>query len=90
MTRSAADTTTIASTDRMLWSILAPLWRGWRGALFFVQPRAVILWQRKRFRDYWGGLSRGDCRGRPRRSTCCAIVMLSMKANFENACAVWG
>ncbi len=55
----------IASTDRMLWSILARLWRGWRGALFFVQPRTVILWQRKRFRDYWRGLSRGDCRGRP-------------------------
>ena len=35
------------------------------GALFFVQPRTVILWQRKRFRDYWRGLSCGDCRGRP-------------------------
>ncbi len=56
---------TIASSDRMLWSILARLWRGWRGALFFVQPRTVILWQRKRFREYWRGLSRGDCRGRP-------------------------
>jgi transposase InsO family protein len=55
----------IASSDRLLWSILARLWRGWRGALFFVQPRTVILWQRKRFRDYWRGLSRWDCRGRP-------------------------
>jgi hypothetical protein len=55
----------IASTDRILWSILARLWRGWRGVLFFVQPRTVILWQRKRFRDYWRGLSRWDCRGRP-------------------------
>ncbi len=55
----------IASSDRLLWSVLARLWRGWRGALFFVQPRTVILWQRKRFRDYWRGLSRGDCRGRP-------------------------
>ena len=55
----------IASSDRLLWSILARLWRGWRGALFFVQPRTAILWQRKRFRDYWRGLSRGDCRGRP-------------------------
>ena len=55
----------IASSDRLLWSILARLWRGWRGALFFVQPRTVILWQRKRFREYWRGLSRGDCRGRP-------------------------
>ncbi len=55
----------IASSDRLLWSILARLWRGWPGALFFVQPRTIILWQRKRFRDYWRGLSRGDCRGRP-------------------------
>ena len=55
----------IASSDRLLWSVVARLWRGWRGALFFVQPRTVILWQRKRFRDYWRGLSRGDCRGRP-------------------------
>ena len=55
----------IASSDRLLWSVLARLWRGWRGALFFVQPRTVILWQRKRFRDYWRGLSRWDCRGRP-------------------------
>ena len=55
----------IASSDRLLWSVLARLWRGWRGALFIVQPRTVILWQRKRFRDYWRRLSRGDCRGRP-------------------------
>jgi len=55
----------IASSDRLLWSVLARLWRGWRGALVIVQPRTVILWQRKRFRDYWRGLSRGDYRGRP-------------------------
>ncbi len=55
----------IASSDRLLWSILARLWRGWCRALFLVQPRTVILWQRKRFRDYWRGPCRGDCRGRP-------------------------
>ena len=55
----------IASSDRLLWSVLARLWRNWRGAVFIVQPRTVILWQRKRFRDYWRGLSRADCRGRP-------------------------
>jgi hypothetical protein len=49
----------IASSDRLLWSVLARLWRGWRGALFIVQPRTVILWQRKRSRDYWRGMSRG-------------------------------
>ena len=55
----------IASSDRLLWSLLARLWHGWRGALFFVRPRTVIQWQRKRFRDYWRGLSRVHCRGRP-------------------------
>ncbi len=51
--------------DRLLWSVIARLWRGWRGALFIVRPRTVILWRRKRFRDYWSGLSRGDFCGRP-------------------------
>ena len=55
----------IASSDRFLWSVLARVWRGWRDALFLVQPRTVIRWQRKRFRAYWRGLSYGDCRGRP-------------------------
>ncbi len=55
----------IASSDRLLWSILARLSTSWRGALFFVQPRTVILWRQKCFRDHWRRLSRGDCRGRP-------------------------
>ena len=55
----------IASSDRLLWSILARRWSSWRGALFFVQPRTVILWRQKCFRDHWRRLSRGDCRGRP-------------------------
>jgi len=58
----------IASSDRFLWSVLARVWRGWRDALFLVQPRTVIRWQRERFRDYWRQLSRGRCRGRPRIS----------------------
>jgi hypothetical protein len=55
----------IAPSDRLVWSVLARMWRGWREALFFVQPRTVVVWQRKRFRDYWRGLSVGDRRGRP-------------------------
>ncbi len=43
----------IAPPDRLLWSLLAKLWSQWRGALFFVQPRTVTLWQKKRLRDYW-------------------------------------
>jgi transposase InsO family protein len=55
----------ITSADRLLWSLLARSWRSWRDALFFVQPRTVIQWQKSRFRNYWRQLSRVHCRGRP-------------------------
>ena len=56
----------IAPADRLLWSILARLWSDWRRALFFVQPRTVTLWQKRRFRDYWRRLSQNGAGGRPR------------------------
>ena len=76
----------IAPGDRLLWSLLARLWRGWRGALFFVQPRTVIQWQRRRFSDYWRGLSRRDCCGRP------AIPpeLRSLIRRMRQANATWG
>jgi putative transposase len=33
--------------------------------LSFVQPRTVIAWQRKRFRDHWAKLSQGSKTGQP-------------------------
>ena len=51
--------------DRLLWSWLSPLWTGWQKGLIFVQPRTVITWQRRRFRDYWAKLSQGGKPGRP-------------------------
>ncbi len=56
----------IAPPDRLLWSLMANLWPQWRRVLFFVQPRTVTLWQRKRFRDYWRALSQGGRPGRPK------------------------
>ena len=56
----------ITPSDRLLWSILAKLWSQWRGALLFVQPRTVTLWQQKRFRDYWRALSQRGRPGRPK------------------------
>lgn len=56
----------IKPSDRLLWSLLAKFWSGWRKVLFFVQPRTVALWQQKRFRDYWRALSQSDRRGRPK------------------------
>ena len=44
-------------TDRLFWAWLSRLWPGWQSALAFVQPRTVIAWQRKRFRDHWRYLS---------------------------------
>ena len=56
----------IAPPDRLLWSLIANLWPQWRRVLFVVQPRTVILWQRKRFRNYWRALSQGGRPGRPK------------------------
>jgi putative transposase len=51
--------------DRLFWSWLARLWSGWQEALAFVQPRTVIAWQKRRFRDYWRQRSQSGRVGRP-------------------------
>jgi hypothetical protein len=52
-------------SDRWLWVWLSRLWPGWTDALEFVQPRTVLAWQKKRFRDYWRRLSQCGKPGRP-------------------------
>jgi hypothetical protein len=39
-------------TDWLLWIWLSCLWSGWQEAMVLAQPRTVMAWQRKRFRDY--------------------------------------
>jgi putative transposase len=56
----------IAPPDRPLWSLIADIWPQWRRVLFFVQPRTVTVWQRKRFRGYWRALSQHGRPGRPK------------------------
>jgi len=51
--------------DRWLWVWLSRWWPGWQQALAFVQPRTVIAWQNKRFRDYWRRLSQKNKLGHP-------------------------
>jgi hypothetical protein len=51
--------------DCLLWVWLSRLWPHWQQALAFVQPRTVIAWQKKRFRDYWRCLSQSGKLGRP-------------------------
>jgi hypothetical protein len=55
----------LVPADRLLWAWLSRAWAGWRETLVIVQPRTVISWQRKRFREYWTRLSRQAQRGRP-------------------------
>jgi transposase InsO family protein len=51
--------------DRILWSWLSRIWAGWRDALVFVQPRTVIAWRRRKFREHWTKLTRSGKQGRP-------------------------
>jgi putative transposase len=51
--------------DRLFWSWLSRLWSDWQEALAFVQPRTVIAWQKRRFRDYGGQRSQSGRPGRP-------------------------
>jgi putative transposase len=55
----------LTPTDRLFWSWLSRWWSGWQEALTFVQPRTVITWQKKRFRDHWRRLSQSSQLGRP-------------------------
>lgn len=52
-------------TDRLFWAWLSRLWPAWQSALAFVQPRTVIAWQHKRFREHWRRLSQRGTPGRP-------------------------
>jgi putative transposase len=52
-------------TDRLFWAWLSRLWIGWQAALTFVQPRTILAWQHRRFRDHWRGLSQRGKPGRP-------------------------
>ena len=51
--------------DRFFWAWFSQLWSGWQYTLEFVQPRTVLAWQKKRFRDYWRRLSQSGKPGRP-------------------------
>jgi len=58
----------IRPADRLLWCFIAKFWAGWCAALYFVQPRTVTTWQKKRFRDSWRALSQSAKQDRPRIS----------------------
>ena len=66
--RNSGQRPRIRPADRLLWCFIAKFWSGWRAALYFVQPRTVTTWQKKRFRDHWRALSQPAKAGRPRIS----------------------
>ena len=72
--------------DRILWSWLARLWPGWRDALVIVQPRTVIAWQRRRFRDHWARLCRNGKPGRPQVAREVRVLIRRLSA----ANSLWG
>jgi len=57
----------VQPADRILWSLPARAWKGWKNALIFVKPDTVIRWQRKRFGAHWKRLFRMDFRVRQLR-----------------------
>jgi putative transposase len=56
----------LKNKDRLLWIILARIWKDWRTPLTLVQPETVIGWYRKGFRYYWRWKSRPRWLGRPK------------------------
>jgi putative transposase len=73
-------------TDRLFWAWLSRLWPAWESALAFVQPRTVIAWQRKRFRDHWRRLSQ---QGKPGRLVIAKEVRDLIQAMWQ-ANPTWG
>jgi putative transposase len=72
----------LRSTDRVLWAWLSQLWPGWPDVLAFVQPRTVIAWQRRRFRDHWRRLSQQGNPGRPTvAQEVCELIQAMWQAN---------
>ena len=67
-------------TDKLLWTWLARVWRGWRVPLMLVTPETVIGWHRRGFRAWWTWRSRR--RGRPPMAPDIRALILTMaKAN---------
>jgi putative transposase len=68
--------------DRVLWVCLSRLWPGWQRALAFVQPRTVIAWQKKRFREHWRRRSQHGNPGRPAiAKEVCALIQDMWQSN---------
>jgi len=43
----------LRNRDRLFWSLLSKIWRGWRSELILVKPETVIRWRERKFREFW-------------------------------------
>jgi putative transposase len=64
VSRSRRPRLRLTSADRILWTWLSRVWRGWRPALQLVKPETDIGWHRRGFRLFWTWKSRRRT-GRP-------------------------
>jgi putative transposase len=48
----------LTRADRLLWSWLSRVWRGWQSAIVIVKPETVLAWHRRGFRLLWTWKSR--------------------------------
>jgi hypothetical protein len=58
----------LTTLDRVFWITLRSVWSEWRHPLIYVQADTVVRWH-ERFRRFWAGLSKPQCRRRGRPGT---------------------
>jgi len=76
----------IQPADRILWSLLSRLYSRGQDLEMFVQPRTVIAWQHRRFRDHWARVSRSGKPGRPAIS----MELRALIRRMSRANPTWG
>ncbi len=77
----------LTSADRIFWSWFSKICSRWQETLTIVQPRTVIAWRRKKFKEHWRKLSqRGRRPGRPK----IAKEVRELIRNMSQANTFWG
>ena len=73
----------LCPADRLFWVWLSRFWSGWHDALVFVQPRTVLAWQQKRFREHWRRLSQRKQLGRPAIALPMLVPLFIMLGGYQ-------
>ena len=83
--RRSVERPKLRKRDRIFWSWLSRIWKGWRSALLIVQPATGVKWHRQGFKLYWRWNSRKNP-GRPKVDA--EIRKLIRQMSGENP--IWG